>query len=177
MKRRLLKILAELLRNSKQSDREIARKLGVSQATISRMRTRLEREGYIKEYTLIPQFNKIGYKLMAITFALSKALDKETAERTRRLMMEGAEKVQTGFVMIERGRGLGFDAVIITFHKDYSSYSKFIRWLKQIHPTELVEVEKIDSFLIDLDDEVRYFPLSFSALAEDLTLQAQESEG
>jgi DNA-binding Lrp family transcriptional regulator len=48
-----LKLIAELMKNSKQSDRELAKKLGVSQPTVTRTRTRLEKEGYIKEYTLI----------------------------------------------------------------------------------------------------------------------------
>ncbi|MDH5391251.1 MAG: helix-turn-helix domain-containing protein, partial [Candidatus Bathyarchaeota archaeon] len=38
-------LLLELLKDSKRSDREIAKVLGVSQPTVSRMRWRLEEEG------------------------------------------------------------------------------------------------------------------------------------
>jgi len=46
-------------------------------------------------------------------------------------------------------------------------------WLGQF---EFLDVEKIDSFLIDLDDEVRYRPLTFSTLAKDLLSQAQRKK-
>jgi len=167
MKETWSKLLVELLRNSRQSDREIARKLGVSQPTVSRTRSSLEKEGYIKEYTIIPNFSKFGYKIMAITFALSKTLDAETAKKARAFLIDGLEQAQTKFIMVERGIGLGFDAAIITFHRDYSSYVQFMKCLKQVNPAKFVDVEKIGSFLIDLDDEVRYFPLSFSRLANE----------
>jgi DNA-binding Lrp family transcriptional regulator len=56
MKPVMLKLVAELFRNSRKSDREMARKLGVSQPTVSRMRGKLESEGVIQEYTIIPDY-------------------------------------------------------------------------------------------------------------------------
>jgi DNA-binding Lrp family transcriptional regulator len=58
-------LLSELVKNSKQSDRELAKKTGASQPTVTRTRTRLEKEGYIKEYTIIPDFSKLGFELMS----------------------------------------------------------------------------------------------------------------
>ena len=44
---------------------------------------RLEKEGCIKEYTVMPDFTKLGYEIMALTFLGYKAVDKETlAEAT-----------------------------------------------------------------------------------------------
>jgi DNA-binding Lrp family transcriptional regulator len=40
-----LKILSELMKNARISDRELAKKIGVSQPTVSRIRSRLEKEG------------------------------------------------------------------------------------------------------------------------------------
>ena len=54
MKKRSMNLLLELLKDSKRSDREIAKVLGVSQPTVSRMRGRLVKEGMIKEFTVIP---------------------------------------------------------------------------------------------------------------------------
>jgi len=173
MKKLWSKVLAELLKNSKQSDRELSQKLGVSQPTVSRIRGRLEKEGYIKEYTIIPDFIKLGYKIMAMTFARSQALDKEAAEKARKKIIDSVKHKQFEFVMLERGIGLGFDAVIVSLHKDYASYIKVKEWLRQF---EFLDVEKIDSFLIDLDDEVRYRPLTFSTLAKDLLVQAQDKK-
>ena len=45
----IFQLLRELLKNSKRSDRDLAKSLGVSQPTLTRMRKRLEKEGYILE--------------------------------------------------------------------------------------------------------------------------------
>jgi len=174
MRQRELRILFELMKNSKQSDREVAQKLRVSQPTVSRIRAKLEKQGYIKEYTIIPDFSKLGYKIMAITFGLSRTLTEEAAEEARKTIHDAIKNERFGFVMLERGMGLGFDGVIITYHRDYSSYQRFLRWLRQVFPKDLLDVEKIDSFLVDLDDKVRYLPLTFSMIAKDLLPQAQE---
>ena len=41
MKKRMMSLLLELLKDSKRSDRELAKVLGVSQPTVTRMRQRL----------------------------------------------------------------------------------------------------------------------------------------
>ena len=61
-----MSLLLELLKNSKRSDREIAKALGVSQPTVSRRRQRLVEEGMIKEFTVIPDFTKMGYEILEI---------------------------------------------------------------------------------------------------------------
>ena len=53
------------MKNSHQSDRAVANRLNVSQPTITRARVELEKE-YVKEYTLIPDFPKIGYEIMVM---------------------------------------------------------------------------------------------------------------
>ena len=58
------KILFELMRNSKRSDRELAREIGVSQPTVTRRRIKLEKN-VIEGYTAIPNWKNIGFKIMA----------------------------------------------------------------------------------------------------------------
>jgi len=53
-KQKLVDLLYELMKNSKRSDRELARVVRVSQPTITRMRKNLEKSGYIREYTVMP---------------------------------------------------------------------------------------------------------------------------
>jgi len=65
---KLLRLVSEMLKNSKKSDRELAGILAVSQPTVSRTRARIEKE-YIKTYTIIPDFKKLGYEIMAFTLA------------------------------------------------------------------------------------------------------------
>jgi DNA-binding Lrp family transcriptional regulator len=165
MKNVELRLISELMKNSKKSDRELAKMLGVSQPTITRTRAKLEREGYIKEYTIIPDFRKLGFKIMAITFALSRPLDKEEAEKAMKALAESVKEKQFEFIMLERGRGLGFDGVVVSLHEDYSSYLNVLKWIREF---DFLEVEKSDSFLINLDDNVRYRPLTFSTLAKVL---------
>jgi Lrp/AsnC family transcriptional regulator for asnA, asnC and gidA len=57
-----LKLLSELMKNSRRSDRELAKAIGTSQPPVSRMISRLEKEGVIKEYTMTPDFSKTFVK-------------------------------------------------------------------------------------------------------------------
>src|SRR3990172_8533925 len=62
------KMLAELVKNSRRSDRELAKAIGRSQPTATRVRTKLEKEGYIREYTAVPDLGRIGYTMLALNF-------------------------------------------------------------------------------------------------------------
>jgi len=61
-------MLSELMKNSRRSDRKIAKAIGSSQLTTTRFRTKLEKEGCIREYMMIPNFSKIGYDIMALSY-------------------------------------------------------------------------------------------------------------
>jgi DNA-binding Lrp family transcriptional regulator len=173
MKKVELKLISELMKNSRQSDRNLAKVIGVSQPTVTRIRNKLEKEGYIREYTMIPDFSKLGYKIMAITFALSRFLEKEEAERAGKTLADSVKDKQFEFIMLERGDGLGFDGVVISLHEDYASYLKVLEWLRQF---DFLEMKKINSFLINLEDNVRYRPLTFSTLAKLIRSQAERKE-
>ena len=73
-------VLRELLRNSKRSDREIAKILKTSQPTVTRTRKTLEKK-IIRTYTLVPEFSKMGYEMLAFTFAKAKTYRREDAEK------------------------------------------------------------------------------------------------
>lgn len=162
-------ILSELMKNSKTSDRELARRLGVSQPTITRRRARLEKEGIIKEYTFIPDFTKLGYHIMALTlFKYPEGVDKEKILKARKSAMEIVKESPYEMIMAERGLGLGYDGITISLHKDYGTFVNYRNWTRQIHPVIASDVE---SFLVNLDDEVRYRPLTFSTLAKHLLKQ------
>ncbi len=169
-----LKIISGLMKNSRMSDRELAKKLGVSQPTISRIRNKLETAGYVKEYTLIPDFTKLGYNLMALTFV---ARAKEYAKQDAATLFKEAQKwaTKTGFdtVMALRGIGFGYDAVILSFHETYSSFQQRIKEIKQF---PYIDVDRITSFLVDLNDKAQYRPLTFSTIADHiLTLKRPSS--
>lgn len=61
-----LNIIEILSRNSRTSFMEIARKLKVSESTIRKRVSNLERNGTIKKYSLIVDTNKIGFENVAL---------------------------------------------------------------------------------------------------------------
>ncbi len=90
MKDTELKLISELMKNSRKSDRELAKVIGVSQPTITRTRARLEKEGYIREYTAIPDFRRLGYEIMAFIFVKPKeGLGAEELQKARMTTQRG----------------------------------------------------------------------------------------
>jgi len=112
MKKRMMRLLLELLKDSKRSDRELARVLGVSQPTVTRMRSRLVKEGVIKEWTIIPDFVKMGYEIMAITYIKGK-WKKEFGERAVEWAM-----ANPNIIFVARAEGKGKNAVVFSAHKN-----------------------------------------------------------
>lgn len=138
----------------------------MSQPTVSRIRARLEKEGYISEYTVIPNFKKIGYHLFALTFfSWKKPIGAKEMEDAWKSAREKAPNVPSNIVLIERGIGLNHDSFMASFHKDYSSYAKLIQEVKR---SPYMDASKLESFLVDLDDEVHYRYLTFSTLAKHM---------
>jgi len=74
MKReKLLKLLFALVKNSKRSDRDLAKILGFSQPTVTRLRKALEKE-VIEQYTIIPSLPYLDFDIIALTFSRTKEL-------------------------------------------------------------------------------------------------------
>jgi DNA-binding Lrp family transcriptional regulator len=145
------------MKDSRRSDRELAKVLNVSQPTVSRTIKKLQKEGIIKEYTMIPDFHKLGFEILAITFlAVEKEPNSQQFERTLSTFQN--------ILMFERGLGLKCSHVVISLHENYSSYAEFERRLKQ---NDSWTVTDSASFLVSLNGDYGF--LSFSALAKDLT--------
>jgi DNA-binding Lrp family transcriptional regulator len=160
-----LRLISELLKNSRRSDRELAKVLHVSQPTIGRAIKKLEKEGIIREYTILPDFNKLGYHLCALTFADFPT--PRDLQAMRRLIEEYGNRLSEipQAVMIERGLGEKSNGVVVSLHEDYSDYMKFQGWLKQFSPSSTYQLH---SFIVDLDDKIHYRYLTFSTLAKHL---------
>src|SRR3989304_95214 len=86
MKKTMKRILCELLRDSSKSDRELAKQLGVSQPTVSRLRNRLVEEGLIKHFSVTPDLSALGFEIIAVTNFASK-LSGEITEKARKWTM------------------------------------------------------------------------------------------
>ncbi len=61
------KVLEEYLQDSRQSFREVARKIGISSGTVASRIKDLEQRGVIKKYTTQLDYEKLGYELTAVT--------------------------------------------------------------------------------------------------------------
>jgi len=150
-----MKLLLELLKDSKRSDREISKVLGVSQPTISRTRQRLSEKGIIQEFTVIPDFVKLGFQIMAISsFKLKVAKD---IEGLTKLMM-----AKPNVIFASIGEGMGKNGIIISFHKSYPDFSNFISNLRA-EGNDIID--DLDSTLISLENQI-VKPLSLKYLAE-----------
>jgi len=168
------RILSELMKNARRSDRELARLIGTSQPTVTRIRTKLEKNGYIREYTVIPNFQKLGYQILAVThFKYKKRFDAEQIKKAKKILGKSFTEGPFEIIMAERGLGGGYNGVMISVHRDYESFTALMNWAQQFYDLELDEFE---SFLVNLAEEVRYRPLTFSSLARHLLTLEQRKE-
>jgi len=163
-----LRLIAELMKNSRRSDRDLARALGISQPTVSRMRERLEKRGIIREYTMIPDLRALGYQIMASTrFEIS---EKPFAgrEEARQMMIN----TYPAIIAVE-GQNDKWNRLSVNFYQNYTEYSKATTFLRRV---PLINADNIDTFLVDLNDKRSFRFLSLSALADRLLQRLEEKE-
>ena len=161
-----LKLISELMKNSRRSDRELAKTIGVSQPTASRMIKKLEKEGYIEEYTIIPNFSKLGFQMLTVVFTkMKKEISQDLIDKVRKGVRENEEKDPSPVLMAMSGMGCDSDRVLVLLSEDYSTYTEYIRMVRQ-YP--LIEVGDVKSFTIDLRDKSQFLPLTLSSLAKYL---------
>jgi len=158
LKKRMMSLLLELLKDSKRTDRELAKVLGVSQPTVTRMRSRLVNEGAIKEFTVIPDLVKMGYEIMAISCVKKKTFPTKLEEKAMKWM----EKYPN-IIFAARAEGMGKNGVMISLHKSYTEFSKFVSQNLQYWGDE---IDNYDTMLISLDGLI-VKPLSLRYLAEE----------
>ena len=153
------KLLCELISNCRRSDRELARLIGVSQPTVTRIRTRLEQKGVIR-YDGTPNLAKVGYEIIAITFGNWR---REEYPDTRVSKAKDFLAKHPNIIFVSTGSGIGSDRVAISVHKDYAGYSEFMKEIK----TDWGELMEITgSFIIGLKSDNILRPISMRYLAE-----------
>ncbi|HEX69512.1 MAG TPA: Lrp/AsnC family transcriptional regulator, partial [Candidatus Bathyarchaeota archaeon] len=146
------RLLLEMIANCKRSDRELARALGVSQPTVTRARGWLEKNGFVREYTVIPEFSKIGLEIVAFTFIKIRPETKmEKVEEIRSRGKAFFEK-HPNIVMALRGEGFSSDGIVVSLHRDYAEFVQFMRDLKM----ETVNTDVMGSFLASLKYVYQY---------------------
>lgn len=163
MKNLWLKLVSELFKDSDRSDRELAKMLRVSQPTVSRTRSKLRKEGIIKEHTIVADFTKLGIELVAITFGswsperIKDYSEDKRVEKAKRFLSE-----HPNVIFASSGQGLGKGRVVVTLHRNYSDYGEFIQQAR----TEWAGLVDLESFIISLKGDVIPFPFSFRNLGK-----------
>ena len=175
-----LRLVAELLKDSHRSDRELAKAVHVSQPTVSRLRKKLEDQGVIREYTIIPDFHELGYKIMAVMFLKLGQGGRSLSPQKLEEMFSEARKLEKdnprNFLLVKTGIGLKHDMVVISLFHDYSEYAAYTRMIKAESAAELspyFEGGTIETFLINLEGK-HYQPLTLSRLATNLQKKMQK---
>ncbi len=156
MKKREIEILLELLRDSKISDRQLAKKLNTSQSTITRIRHNIEKKIQMT-YTGLPDLSKLNINL--ISFICAKC----THSRTE--MDSCLEKMVERFpriIFAAEGEGMGKNCVFIAINKDFNDYADF---MKEFRLNCKGIREEIESFLSPTNYIIRNFNL-FSAVKD-----------
>jgi DNA-binding Lrp family transcriptional regulator len=161
-----LKLIAELTKNSRRSDRELAKQLHVSQPTVTRIRNKLEKEGIIREYTIIPDFARLGYQMASVTFArMKEPPSRQTIDEVMRHAREMEKKNPSPTMVSMKGIGCNADYVSVAFHKTHAEYAEYAKFIRQF---PRVKVEEIQSFVIDLLDKSHFRYLTLSVFADYL---------
>jgi len=152
----MMKLLSELLKDSKRSDREVAKVLGMSQASVTRMRNKLVRDGLIQQFTIIPNVVKLGFEIIA----LSSFRSQDTSEIAERAIKSTMSKPNVLFAA--RAEGSGKNAVVISLHKNYTDFSNF---LAEIRREGKGVIEDYDTQLVSLKGFIAK-PFSLKYLAD-----------
>jgi DNA-binding Lrp family transcriptional regulator len=149
-KRKMIDLLYEFMKNSKRSDRELAKIVGVSQPTITRMRKNLEKSGYIREYTIMPAIEKLGFEIVALNFILTST-KRENIKEIHEWILENPK-----ILFSSSGEGLnGKTLLLVSIHKNFTDFSAFTRELRSSFGLEIAAME---SFLVSLKtDMIKHF--------------------
>ena len=149
-KQKMIDLLYELMKNSKRSDRELAKVVEVSQPTITRMRKKLEKSEYIREYTIIPALEKLGFEIIALNFLLTSTKPKDIKE------MQEWVSVSQKIIFSSLGEGLdGKTLLLVSIHKNFTDFSEFTRELRGILG---LKAGSMESFLVSpKPDMVKHF--------------------
>jgi DNA-binding Lrp family transcriptional regulator len=165
-----VKILQQLFKNSKKSDRELAKAIGISQATFTRRRKQLERK-IIQEYTITPNLWELGFEILAFTFVRTQS--PKSTEEWDELIQKGRQSMAKypNVIFCSKGEGLGMGAVVVSVHENYTSYSTFLSQLRQEWFSMITDMQ---SFLVSLKGEYMAKSFSFKYLADILPKVVQK---
>lgn len=136
------RLLFELIKCSRRSDKELSKVIGCTRATVYRRRKELERERLIKEYTVVPDLAKMGYEICAFTFLSWREYPSEDE------LLIGREWLarMPNILFCSAGEGLATN-LVVSLHRDFADFSSFIDFLRRSSQPKL---DKLHFFIVPL---------------------------
>ena len=118
---KLLKLLAQ---NSRASLRELARSLGVAVSTVHARLQKLVREGLIKRFTIVPDYERLGYPITAVILvSVEGGAIEEVATRLRE---------EPNLIAVYDVTG-DYDIVLVGKFRSMSELNLFLKRLNKMH--------------------------------------------
>ena len=159
------KIISELIKNCRISDRKLSKVVGVSQPTVSRKRAWLEKEELL-EFTAIPDLAKFGFELMAFNFySWTPEATLERSQNVEKMMKKLSIYLSQhpNIIFASRGQGFGMQKMMVSLHENYTDYVKL---MNDVHKEWGMYLHESKSFIVSLKEDVTGRKLTFKSLAE-----------
>lgn len=134
------KVLIELSNNCRISDRMLAKKLSVSQPTITRIRGKLSENNIISNFTINPNLFELGLNLKVFTYV---RFSSEIEPKLLKKYLDDSDHIY----FAAEGEGIrGHTLMLDSVHTDFAHYSEYIRDFRKKFSGKIVE---LDSFFIN----------------------------
>jgi DNA-binding Lrp family transcriptional regulator len=143
------RIIGILIRDARTTVTDISKKLNVPRTTIMHRLERLEEEGYIRKYTAIPDYRKLGYNFVAYVLLRVKR-ERSVAGRSSQVVL--AEKILSTanasdkLPYVEEAQIITgqYDILLKIRAKKWEDISRFLI----VHLAEFEEIEHSETMLV-----------------------------
>ena len=139
LKKREKEVLAYLLANARMPDKHIAKLLRTTQPTVTRIRQKLEKTGYIKGYKPIIDLQKMGIGLIALT--LFRISDFSKTEEIKKNVVPDLRRMPE-VILVAEGEGMGKTSLIVSMHKDFPEFEEWMIALRKKYGKYVEEEEQ-----------------------------------
>jgi len=143
------RIIGILIRDARTTVTDISKKLNVPRTTIMHRLERLEEEGYIRKYTAIPDYRKLGYNFVAYVLLRVKR-ERSVAGRSSQVVL--AEKIlstanaSNTLPYVEEAQIITgqYDILLKIRARKWEDISRFLI----VHLAEFEEIEHSETMLV-----------------------------
>ena len=139
LKKREKEVFINLLANARMPDKHIAKLLETTQPTVTRVRQKLERNGYIKGYRPVVDLQKVGMNFVGIT--LFRISDFSKTEEIKRIVVPELRKMPE-IVLVAEGEGMGKTSLIVSLHKDFREFEEMMILIRKRFGKHMENIEQ-----------------------------------